>query len=196
MPKAALLAAICLALNLGHSANAEAKKESTETKPAVFGFEINSLAGEPVNLAEEYRGKTLLIVNVASRCGLTPQYEGLQALQEKYGDDGFVVLGFPCNQFMGQEPGTADQIQEFCKKNYGVTFDLFEKIEVNGEGAHELYQYLTGLETKPQGPGKISWNFEKFLVDREGSVAARFSPRTKPDDAKLVAAIEAALAAE
>ena len=196
MPKAASLAAALVFLLAADSARSEDAEVTPPPTPAVLDFEINSLTGKPVDLAKEYHGKVLLIVNVASRCGLTPQYEGLQALQEKYGEDGFAVLGFPCNQFGGQEPGTADQIEEFCKKNYGVTFDLFEKIEVNGDGAHGLYQYLTELETKPKGPGKIGWNFEKFLVDRDGNVAARYDPRTQPDDAKLVAAIEGAIAAE
>jgi glutathione peroxidase len=159
----------------------------------VLKFKTKSLAGKDVDLAD-YKGKVVLIVNVASKCGLTPQYEQLEAIYKKYHDQDFVILGFPCNQFGGQEPGTAEEIQEFCKANYGVTFDLFEKIDVNGDGASELYKTLTALETKPTGPGKISWNFEKFLVDRNGVVVARFGPRTKPDDPEVTKAIEAELA--
>lgn len=159
----------------------------------VLKFKMKSLDGQDVDLAK-YEGKVVMFVNVASKCGLTPQYEQLQALHEKYADQGLAILGFPCNQFGGQEPGTAEEIQEFCKANYGVTFDLFEKVEVNGDGASELYKMLTALETKPVGPGKISWNFEKFLVDRNGMVVARFGPKTKPDDPEVTKAIEAELA--
>jgi glutathione peroxidase len=159
----------------------------------VLNYKVKALDGKDVDLAD-YKGKVVLIVNVASKCGLTPQYEQLEAIYKKYGEEGLAVLGFPCNQFGGQEPGTAEEIQEFCEANYGVTFDLFEKIDVNGDGAAELYKTLTALETKPTGPGKISWNFEKFLVDREGNVVARFSPKTKPDDPEVTKAIEAELA--
>jgi glutathione peroxidase len=158
------------------------------------GYTMKTLDGKDVDLAKQYQGKVLLVVNVASRCGLTPQYESLQALHEKYKDQGLCVVAFPCNQFGAQEPGTAEQIREFCSTNYHVTFDLFAKTEVNGEGACELYKHLTALETKPKGAGEISWNFEKFLVGRDGKVIARFAPRTKPDDADLVKAIESALA--
>ncbi len=158
-----------------------------------LGFKMKSLDGHPADLAQ-YRGQVLLIVNVASRCGLTPQYKQLQAVYDKYRKQGFVILGVPCNQFKQQEPGTAAEIRQFCTVNYGVTFPLLEKVEVNGPGACGLYQYLTALDTKPQGPGPIAWNFEKFLVGREGQVAARFSPRTKPDAPEVVARIEAELA--
>lgn len=154
---------------------------------------MQSLEGKDVNLSD-YLGDVVLVVNVASECGLTPQYTELQALHTKYNEQGFNVLGFPCNQFGGQEPGTAKDIQEFCSKNYKVSFPMFAKIEVNGEGACELYKELTALNSKPAGKGDISWNFEKFLIGRDGQVVARFSPRTAPDDAALVAAIEAELA--
>ena len=131
---------------------------------------------------------------MASKCGLTPQYEQLQSLHDKYADNGLAILGFPCNQFLWQEPGTGDEIQEFCRVNYGVTFDMFAKVEVNGDGACDLYKTLTALDTEPVGSGKISWNFEKFVVGRNGEVVARFSPRTKPDDPELVKVIEAELA--
>jgi glutathione peroxidase len=156
-------------------------------------FKMQSLDGKDVDL-NKYAGKVVLVVNVASKCGLTPQYKELQALHEKYADQGLAVLGFPCNQFGAQEPGTPDEIREFCQSNYGVSFDLFGKINVNGEDACPLYKYLTALDTKPTGSGKISWNFEKFLVGRDGEVVARFAPRTKPDDAEVIKLIEAELA--
>jgi len=174
-----------------------ASSEATEKEPSKMSkplsFTMKSLDGKDVDLSQ-YEGKVVLMVNVASKCGLTPQYSQLQALHEKYADDGLAVLGFPCNQFLGQEPGTAEEISEFCRVNYGVTFDMFSKVEVNGDGACDLYKTLTALDTEPVGPGKISWNFEKFVVGRNGEVVARFSPRTKPDDPELVKVIEAELA--
>jgi glutathione peroxidase len=157
-------------------------------------FKVQTLAGKEVDLAKQYQGKVLLVVNVASQCGLTPQYKELQALSEKYKDRGLCVLGFPCNQFGKQEPGTADEIRQFCTQKYNVTFDLFAKIEVNGEGACPLYKHLTSLDAKPKGAGDISWNFEKFVIGRNGKVVARYQPRTKPDDALLLAEIERELA--
>ena len=159
-----------------------------------LSYEMQTLAGENVALSK-YDGQVVLMVNVASECGLTPQYEQLQALHKQYADKGLAVVGFPCNQFGGQEPGSADEIQTFCKSNYGVEFDMFAKVDVNGDNACDLYKYLTGLETQPQGVGKISWNFEKFLVNREGNVVARFSPQVKPDAPEVIEAIEGALAA-
>jgi glutathione peroxidase len=173
------------------SSNATEQESTKMSKP--LSFTMKSLDGKDVDLSD-YQGKVVLIVNVASKCGLTPQYDQLQALYEKYADDGLAVLGFPCNQFLGQEPGTAEEIKEFCRVNYGVTFDMFAKVEVNGDGACDLYETLTALDTEPVGPGKISWNFEKFVVGRNGEVVARFSPRTKPDDPELVKVIEAELA--
>jgi glutathione peroxidase len=137
----------------------------------------------------------LLLVNVASKCGLTPQYEGLEKLQKTYGDKGFSVLGFPCNQFAGQEPGSAEEIAEFCSTNYGVSFPLFEKIDVNGEARHPLYEELTKAEDAEGNAGDITWNFEKFLVSPVGEVVARFRPRTDPEDAVVVDAITANLPA-
>lgn len=166
-----------------------------EEKSDALGHVVRSIDGEPVDLGD-YRGKVLLVVNVASECGLTPQYAGLQEMYEKYSDDGLVVLGFPCNQFGKQEPGSEADIKQFCSTKYQVSFPMFSKIEVNGDGAAPLYQHLTSQQTEPVGSGKISWNFEKFLIGRDGKVLARFSPRTGPDDAALVKAIEAALAAE
>jgi glutathione peroxidase len=157
-----------------------------------YDHTIAALDGTPDALTAK-KGNVGLFVNVASKCGLTPQYEGLQRLYDTYAARGFTVLGFPCNQFGGQEPGTAEQIQEFCSLNYGVTFPLFEKIEVNGEDRHPLYEELTATADGEGHTGDIRWNFEKFLVGSEGQVLARFSPMVTPDDEDLVRAIEEAL---
>ncbi|MFD8479333.1 glutathione peroxidase [Kitasatospora sp. NPDC059673] len=159
---------------------------------SLFELPIRTPAGEPSSLAE-YRGKVLLLVNVASKCGLTPQYSGLERLQQTYGERGFTVLGFPCNQFAGQEPGSAEEIQEFCSTTYGVSFPLFEKVEVNGAGRHPLYARLTELADASGEAGDVQWNFEKFLVGADGEPVGRFRPRTEPESAELVAAIEAQL---
>jgi len=153
---------------------------------------VNTLAGQPSSLGE-LDGKTLLIVNVASKCGLTPQYTGLEELHERFADQGFAVVGFPCNQFGGQEPGSADEIAEFCSATYGVTFPMFEKIDVNGPERHPIYTELTATADADGEAGDIQWNFEKFLVGPNGSVLARFRPMTAPDAPELVDAIEANL---
>ena len=155
---------------------------------------VRTLADAPTTLAELVGDKAVLIVNVASKCGLTPQYTGLVELQRQYGERGFSVIGMPCNQFMGQEPGSAEEIQEFCATTYGVDFPLLEKAEVNGPGRHPLYEALVETPDAEGTGGDIQWNFEKFLVDREGAVVARFRPRTTPDDPAVIAAIDAALA--
>ena len=152
---------------------------------------VNTLAGEPSSLAE-HRGRSVLVVNVASQCGLTPQYEGLVALHERYRDQGFAVVGFPCNQFGGQEPGSAEEIATFCSTNYGVSFPMFEKIDVNGEDRHPIYAHLVEVEDADGYSGDVRWNFEKFLVAPDGTVQ-RFAPTVTPEDPVLVAAIEAAL---
>jgi glutathione peroxidase len=154
--------------------------------------EIGALTGGPADLSQ-YSGKAVLVVNVASKCGLTPQYEGLQALADTYADRGLVVLGVPCNQFKGQEPGTADEIAEFCSTNYGVTFPITEKVDVNGPDRHPLYAALVGTPDADGHTGDIRWNFEKFLVAPDGSVAARFAPQTVPQDPAVVEAIEKTL---
>ncbi|MFD8724581.1 MULTISPECIES: glutathione peroxidase [Streptomyces] len=166
---------------------------TTENNGSVLDIEIGALRGGTADLGS-YAGKAVLIVNVASKCGLTPQYNGLEKLQERYAAQGFTVLGVPCNQFMGQEPGSAEEIAEFCSATYGVTFPMTEKIEVNGEGRHPLYDRLVGFADGEGHSGDIRWNFEKFLIGRDGQVAARFSPQAEPESAEVVAAVEAALA--
>ena len=158
---------------------------------SIFTEPIHTLRGQETSLAA-FENQAILAVNVASKCGLTPQYTGLEALQEKYADRGFTVVGFPCNQFGAQEPGTAEEIQTFCSTTYGVTFPMMEKIEVNGPGRHAIYQELTTVADAEGHSGDIRWNFEKFLVGKDGSVT-RFSPTVEPEDPVLVAAIEADL---
>ena len=155
-------------------------------------FKAKTIDGSDKAL-KDYAGKALLVVNVASRCGLTPQYEGLQALYQQYRARGLEVLGFPCNQFGAQEPGTEDEIKTFCDTRYQVTFPLFAKLEVNGAARHPLYTFLTAQPTQPDGPGDIVWNFAKFVIDKQGKVVARFSPTVTPSDPELVQAIERAL---
>lgn len=156
----------------------------------VYNYEVTTISGEDKSLAD-YRGNVLLIVNTASKCGFTPQYEGLQQLYDKYQQDGFEILGFPSNQFMNQEPGSDDEISSFCQLNYGVTFPMFSKIDVNGKNAHPLFQFLT-----KEAPGvltdQVKWNFTKFLIDKEGNVLKRYAPKTKPEE--IEADIQAALA--
>jgi glutathione peroxidase len=178
---------------------------------SIYDIPVRTLAGADSSLAE-FKGKAVLIVNVASKCGLTPQYEGLEKLYQQYRDRGFVVAGFPSNDFAGQEPGTADEIQSFCTLNYGVDFPIFEKIPVVGPEKHPLYAALISARPEATATGdhpfaddlikyginpnpapEVLWNFEKFLLSREGEVVARFAPDTKPEDAKLVAAVEAEL---
>ncbi|KIF66414.1 glutathione peroxidase [Streptomyces sp. AcH 505] len=161
---------------------------------ALYDIPLRTLAGEPTSLAE-YRGKAVLVVNVASKCGLTPQYAGLEQLQKTYGDRGFTVLGVPSNQFAGQEPGTAEEIQTFCSATYGVTFPMLEKTDVNGESRHPLYVELTKTADGAGEAGDVSWNFEKFLLSPQGEVVARIRPRTEPDAPEVVSAIEAQLPA-
>jgi len=152
-----------------------------------------TIDGETKNLGD-YAGKVLLVVNVASQCGLTPHYAGLEAVYRQYKDRGFAVLGFPCNQFGAQEPGSETEIAAFCSTKFDVTFPLFAKIEVNGPGRHAVYDFLTQQATQPEGPGDIQWNFAKFVVGKDGAVAARFSPMVEPTAPELIAAIEANLA--
>ncbi|WP_438295043.1 glutathione peroxidase [Streptomyces sp. HUAS TT7] len=161
---------------------------------SLYDIPLRTLTGEPTSLAD-YEGRAVLLVNVASKCGLTPQYAGLERLQKEYGDRGLTVLGVPCNQFGGQEPGTAEEIGTFCSATYGVTFPLLEKTDVNGEGRHPLYAELTKTADADGEAGDIQWNFEKFLLSPQGEVAARIRPRTEPDAPEVVALIEANLPA-
>lgn len=147
----------------------------------VYDFSVKTITGEEVFL-HKYEGKVLVIVNVASKCGFTPQYKGLQALYEKYREEGLEILGFPCNQFGGQEPGSEQEITSFCELNYGVTFPMFAKVDVKGGNAHPLFTYMTGQAPGILGMKAIKWNFTKFLVDREGNVVSRFAPQTKPEE--------------
>jgi glutathione peroxidase len=158
---------------------------------AISDEPIHTLQGEPTSLGA-YAGATILAVNVASKCGLTPQYAGLEELQKAYGPEGFTVIGFPCNQFLGQEPGTAEEIETFCSTTYGVTFPLMEKIDVNGDERHPIYAELTKVADAEGHSGDIRWNFEKFLITPDGTIT-RFAPTVAPDDPALVAAIEASL---
>ncbi|MFD3654956.1 glutathione peroxidase [Streptomyces sp. NPDC058620] len=160
----------------------------------LYDIPLHTLTGEPTTLSA-YRGQAVLVVNVASKCGLTPQYEGLERLQKQYGDRGFTVLGVPCNQFAGQEPGTAEEIQSFCSATYGVSFPLLEKLDVNGDGRHPLYTELTKLVDADGTAGDVQWNFEKFLISPAGEPVARIRPRTEPEAPEVVAAIEAQLPA-
>jgi len=176
------------------AAGAAKSKSDKIAKASPLDHEMETLDGEKVNLAKRYQGKVVLLVNVASKCGNTPQYKPLEALHEKYGKEGLAIVGVPSNQFGKQEPGSAKEIAEFCEKNYGVKFDMMAKVDVNGEKAAPLYKQLTSKETDPKFPGKITWNFEKFLFNRDGQVVARFSPRIQPDSPEVVAAIEKELA--
>lgn len=164
----------------------------TDEHRSIHGIEMARLDGKPERLSD-YAGKVVLAVNVASKCGNTPQYAGLQSLFDKYSDQGFTVLGFPCNQFFGQEPGTAEQIQEFCTLNYGVTFPLFAKLDVKGDHQHPLYEILSETPDDAGKAGNVTWNFEKFLVGRDGRVVRRFRPKVLPEDPRVVEAIEKAL---
>jgi glutathione peroxidase len=160
--------------------------------PTLHDFSARTILGEDKAL-RDYSGKVIVIVNVASKCGLTPQYAGLEKLFESYHARDLAVLGFPCNQFAGQEPGTDAEVQEFCTLTYGVSFPLFSKIDVNGASRHPLYAWLINEDAKPEGAGDIKWNFGKFVVGRNGKVVARFAPPTAPDDPAFIAAIEKAL---
>ncbi|WP_281281187.1 glutathione peroxidase [Pontiella desulfatans] len=157
-----------------------------------YEIEAKTITGETVKM-EQYKGKLLLVVNTASKCGFTGQYDGLQELYDTYRDKGFVILGFPSNDFLKQEPGSNEEIASFCKLNYGVTFPMFEKISVKGDDQHPLYQFLTSKVTNPDFGGKISWNFNKFLISKDGRIINRFGSRTKPDDKKMVEAIKGAI---
>lgn len=169
------------------------ERRSPEAAPtSIYDFTMNDIDGKPVKL-DAYKGKVVMLVNVASKCGYTSQYEGLQKIYTQYKDRGFVILGFPANNFMGQEPGTNEEIKQFCSLKYGVSFPMFAKISVKGEDKHPLYQFLTDTNTNPQFAGEIPWNFNKFLVDKSGRIVARFSHKETPESEAITQAIEKAL---
>jgi glutathione peroxidase len=172
---------------------AQAAEKESKAVPAALNFKMKGLDGKPVDLSK-FKGKVVLIVNVASHCGNTKQYAALEDLHEKYGDKGLAILGFPANEFGAQEPGSDAEIAEFCEKTYGVKFDMFSKVVVKGEGQCPLYKYLTSKETDPKFAGDITWNFEKFLIGRDGNVVARFAPKVKPESEEVVSVIEEQLA--
>jgi len=172
--------------------NGEKQAMTAENAKSALDFSVKDIDGDDVSLAK-YRGKVMLIVNVASKCGFTSQYEDLQRMHEQYAGDGLAILGFPANNFLSQEPGTNEEIRQFCTTNYGVEFDMFAKVSVKGRDTCELYRYLTSKKSNPQFGGGIKWNFTKFLLDREGKVIARFGARVRPSDPKVISAIEAAL---
>lgn len=171
---------------------AQEESDTHSEVPAALNFTMKTLTGEDVELSK-YQGKVVVFVNVASKCGFTGQYEPLQALHEEYGESGLAIIGVPCNQFGSQEPGGAEEIAGFCKKNYGVEFDMLAKVDVNGENQCELYEYLTSMDLAPAGEGKIRWNFEKIVLDRSGKPIARFGSRTEPDSEEFLAVIKKAL---
>ena len=174
----ALVCAATFAIAMSSRANGTA--DSGEKMNSIYDFTLKDIDRKEVNLGQ-YRGKVVLVVNVASRCGYTPQYEGLQKVYQKYKDRGFVILGFPANNFMAQEPGTDEEIKTFCSTKYNVTFPIFSKISVKGDDIHPLYKYLTSKETNPDFGGDIKWNFSKFLLDKNGKIVARFEPALKPE---------------
>jgi glutathione peroxidase len=199
-----LAAAALAALGLGlkgavaiedhsHPQKNAATKTTKNEVPPVLNFTMKSLAGNDVNLSK-YQGKVVLVVNTASKCGYTPQYAGLEALHKKYAAQGLAILGFPSNDFGHQEPGSDVEIGEFCRKNYGVEFDMFSKVPVTGAEKCPLYEYLTSAKTDPKFPGEVQWNFEKFLIGRDGEILNRFRSKVAPDAPELVQAVEAALA--
>ena len=172
---------------------ADDAKKASDSVPAALNFTMKSLDGQDVNLAK-YQGKVILMVNTASKCGYTPQYKDLEALYKKYQDKGLVILGFPANDFGHQEPGTNEQIATFCHDNYDVTFDMFSKISVKGAEKAPLYQYLTEEKTDPKFPGEVKWNFEKFLIGKDGTIVARYRSKVTPMSDEVVKAVEAELA--
>ncbi len=182
------LGVLAVALSFGNLHAADAAKSDT-----VLNHSVKTITGEEIELSK-YDGKVLLIVNVASKCGYTKHYKGLQNLYAKYKDQGLVVIGVPCNQFGSQEPGSNKEIQEFCSANYKVTFDLLDKVDVNGDKASPLFKQLTSIDVKPRGKGDVAWNFEKFLVNRHGELVARFAHKIDPESKEIVSAIEQALA--
>ena len=186
LPVIALLSAVS-----GNEAKKESQKEEKQMK-SIYDFKVADIDGNDVNLAD-YKGKVLLILNVASKCGFTPQYKGLESIYRQYKEKGFEILAFPSNDFMGQEPGTNKEIKSFCQLNYQVSFPLFSKISVKGKDIHPLYKFLTEKSTDPKFAGGITWNFNKFLIDRNGNIINRFGSRAEPQSPEVIKAIEDAL---
>lgn len=182
-----------LGLSFANRAARSNDQTGGEKMKSIYDFTVKDIDGKDQKL-EQYKGKAIMIVNVASRCGFTPQYAGLQKIYQQYRDKGLVILGFPANNFLGQEPGSNEEIKQFCSVNYQVTFPMFSKISVKGKDIAPLYKYLTEKETNPKFAGDISWNFNKFLIDRQGKIIARFGSRTTPEDAEVIRAIEQTLA--
>lgn len=190
---AAAITIVSLAFGFGLFSNPE--QPETKFAASVYDFKMKDIDGKNVNL-KKYKGKVVMIVNTASKCGYTPQYEGLEAIYKKYKDQDFVVLGFPANNFRGQEPGTDKEIKEFCTLKYDVTFPMFSKISVKGEDQHPLYKYLTDKTTNPEFAGDITWNFNKFLIGKDGKIVARYETKMKPDDATVTTEIEKLISAK
>jgi glutathione peroxidase len=184
--------AVPAALLLVSATVAPADEKGDKRVPPVLNFKMKDITGKEVDLSR-YQGKVLLIVNVASKCGCTPQYKALEQLHEKYGKDGLAIIGVPCNDFGGQEPGSEEEIVKFCKSKYDVKFDMMAKVTVKGDDTAPLYQYLTSKKTNPQFGGDIKWNFTKFLIGRNGEIVARYEPRTEPQTADVVKTIEGEL---
>ena len=193
MHKRTALVLALVALALACSASSSAPRTKENAVASLYDFTVKNIDGQDVKL-DAYRGKVLLLVNVASQCGYTPQYEGLQKTYTKYQAQGFEILGFPANNVGAQEPGTNAEIKDFCTLKYHTTFPMFAKISVKGDDQHPLYAFLTAKETDPQFAGPITWNFNKFLIGRDGKIIARFESKDEPDGAKLTGAVEAALA--
>ncbi|HYP27647.1 MAG TPA: glutathione peroxidase [Blastocatellia bacterium] len=177
---------------MASSVSAKDKSGKADKVKSVYDFTLKDINGKDVKL-KQYRGKVVMLVNVASKCGLTPQYEGLQKIYTKYQSQGFVILGIPANNFGGQEPGTNEEIKTFCSTKYNVTFPMFSKVSVKGDDIDPLYKFLTDKQTNPEFGGDIAWNFNKFLVDRNGKIVARFSPKETPESEKVVQTLEAVL---
>ena len=177
---------------LGNLVGTVQSTSAADSQSSIYDFTMETLSGDSLSLSV-YRGNVLLVVNVASKCGYTPQYKGLQQIYEKFKKKGLVVLGFPANNFANQEPGSDAEIRDFCTTNYGVTFPMFSKISVKGSDQHPLYTYLTSKETNPEFAGKITWNFNKFLINRDGKIISRFQSSDKPESDKVIHAIESAL---
>ena len=187
-----LMSLTCVAMALWGWPSKASEKPALKAANSIYGFTMKDIDGKEISLGS-YTSKVVMVVNVASRCGFTPQYEGLEKLYQTYKDRGFVILGFPANNFLGQEPGTDAEIKSFCSLKYNVTFPMFSKLSVRGSDKHPLYQYLTEKQSNPEFAGDITWNFNKVLIGRDGKIINRFGSRTKPEDKEVIHAIEAAL---